>query len=165
MPEQTYLKFHPTKLAYLEWYLLALITIGIGIFIILSVYGLIPVKLPIPKEYNIYTVFIPFIGLVFIIIAGLLRKVDTYYITNYRVIEKRGIFNIKEDSVNWEKVSNYSLSQSAIERLFNIGTLRLYSIGGAEDVEAEIVIKKAANIHKIKALLDKLIERKQGPVV
>jgi uncharacterized membrane protein YdbT with pleckstrin-like domain len=164
MPEQTYLKFHPTKLAYIFWYLMALIIIIIGIFVILSVYGIIPFKLPISKDYGLYTILIPFIGVAFIIIASILRNDDTYYITNYRVIEKKGILNIKEDSVNWEKVSNYSLSQSVIERLFNIGTLRLYSIGGAEDVEAEIVIKKAANIHKIKAFLDKLIERK-GPVV
>ena len=165
MPEQTYLRFHPTRLAFLQWYLLALIIIGIGIFVILAVYGTIPIKLAIPKEYGFYTIFIPFAGIVFIVVAGLLRKDDTYYITNYRVVEKKGILNIKEDSVSWEKVSNYSLSQSAIERLFNIGTLRLYSIGGAEDMDAEIVIKRAANIHKIKAFLDKLIERKQGPVV
>jgi len=163
MPEQTYLIFHPTRLAYLKWYLIALIFIIIGIFIIISVFGVINFKLPIPKDYNIYTVFIPFIGLVFIIIAGLLRKVDTYYITNYRIVEKRGIINTKEDSINWEKISNYSLTQSAIDRIFNIGTVRLYSMGGIEE-EAEVTIKRAPHIHKIKALLEKLIERK-GPVV
>jgi len=164
MPEQTYLIFHPTRLAFLKWYLLAFIFIIVGIFIILSAFEIIKVGLTIPKDYNLYTIFIPFIGIIFIIIAGLLRKVDTYYITNYRIIEKRGIINIKEDSINWEKISNYSLAQSAIDRLFNIGTVRLYSMGGIEE-EAEVTIKKVSNIHKIKALLDKLIERKQGPVV
>ena len=163
MPEQTYLVYHPTRLAFLKWYLIALIFIIAGVFVILSAFGIIPFNLPIPKDYSIYTVFIPFIGLVFIIIAGMFRKVDTYYITNFRIVERKGIVNIKEDSINWEKISNYSLTQSAIDRLFNVGTIRLYSMGGIEE-EAEVTIKRAPHIHKIKALLEKLIERK-GPVV
>lgn len=164
MPEQTYLIFHPTRLAFLKWYLIALIFILVGIFVILSAFEIIRFGLTVSKDYSLYTIFIPFIGIVFIIIAGLLRKVDTYYITNYRIIEKRGIINIKEDSINWEKISNYSLTQSAIGRLFNIGTIRLYSMGGIEE-EAEVTIKRAPHVRKIKALLEKLIERKQGPVV
>lgn len=164
MPEQTYVVFHPTRLAYLIWYLISLIFIVVGIFVILSAFEVIKFGLTVPKGYNLYTIFIPFIGVIFIVIAGLLRKVDTYRITNYRIIEKRGIINIKEDSINWEKISNYSLTQSAIDRLFNIGTIRLYSMGGIE-AEAEVTLKKVSNIHKIEALLDKLIERKQGPVV
>ncbi|MEM5778294.1 MAG: PH domain-containing protein [Candidatus Aenigmatarchaeota archaeon] len=163
MPEKVYLIFHPTRLAFLKWYLAAFLIIVTGIFIILNAFDFLK-YLIIPKEYSVYTIFIPFIGIVFIIIAGLLRKLDTYIITNFRVIERRGLLNIKEDSVNWEKISNYTLSQSMIDRLFNIGTIRLYSMGGIEE-EAEVTIKKVSNIHKIKAFLDKLIERKQGPVV
>ena len=163
MPEQTYLIFRPTRLAYLKWYLIALVIIIIGIGISLSAFEIIKIGLNISKDYSLYTIIIPVIGIVLILIIGLFRRVDTYYITNFRVIERRGIFNIKEDSINWEKISNYSLSQSAIDRIFNIGTIRLYSMGGIEE-EAEVTIKKAPNIHKIKALLDKLIERK-GPVV
>jgi len=164
MAEQTYLVFHPTRLAYLKWYLLAIIFIGIGILVILSAFSIVPVKLPIPKDYSLYTVFIPFIGIIFILIAGLMRKIDTYIITNYRIIEKTGIVDIKEDSINWEKISNYSLSQSATERLFNVGTIRLYSMGGGiEDKEAEVIIKRVSNIRKIEALLDKLIQRKPYP--
>lgn len=164
--EKTYLIFHPTKLAYLKWYLLALIIIVIGIFIILNAFSLVNFISSVTlKDYSIYTIFIPFFGIIFIIIADMKRKVDTYYITNFRIVEKRGVLSINEDSINWEKISNYSLSQSAIDRLFNIGNIKLYSMGsGIEDKEAEVMIKKAPNIHKIKALLDKLIERK-GPVV
>ena len=163
MVEQTYLVFRPTRLAYLKWYILSLAIIIIGIVVILSAYEMIKVGITVPGEYSLYTLAIPFIGVVFLLLVSFMRKVDTYYITNFRIIEKRGLFNIKEDSINWEKVSNYSLNQSAIERVFNIGTIRLYSMGGIEE-EAEVTIKKAPNIHKIKALLDKLIERK-GPVV
>ena len=163
MPEQTYLIFRPTRLAYLKWYLIAFAIIIIGVIVVLSAFEIIKIGLTISKDYNLYTLLIPFIGIVFALVIGLLRKIDTYYITNFRVIERRGIFNIKEDSINWEKISNYSLSQTAMDRIFNVGTIRLYSMGGIEE-EAEVTIKKAPNIHKIKALLDKLIERK-GPVV
>ncbi|MFH1229623.1 MAG: PH domain-containing protein [Candidatus Aenigmatarchaeota archaeon] len=164
MVEKTYVRFHPTRLAYIQWYLLAFIFIGLGIFVILAAYDMLPIILSIPNEYAIYSFFIPVLGTFFIIIADLLRRDDTYTVTNYRIIEKRGIFNIKEDSVNWDKVSNYTLTQNIIDRLFSIGTIRLYSVGGADAIDAEVTIKKAPNIHKIKALLDKLIERK-GPVV
>ena len=163
MPEQTYLIFRPTRLAFLKWYLIASIIILIGIVITLSAFEIIKIGLTIPKDYSLYTIVIPLMGIVFLIIVSLFRRVDTYYITNFRIIERRGIFNIKEDSINWEKISNYSLSQSVVDRIFNVGTIRLYSMGGIEE-EAEVTIKKAPNIHKIKALLDKLIERK-GPVV
>jgi hypothetical protein len=162
--EQVYLKFHPTRLAYVKWYLLAFIVIGIGIVVILSAFGLIPVPLPLPSDYAYYTFLIPPFGAVFIVVADLLRRDDTYIVTNYRIVEKKGILNIKEDSVNWEKVSNYTMSQNVIDRILNIGDLNLYSVGGTDYKDAEVTIKKAPNVHKIKALLDKLIERK-GPVV
>jgi uncharacterized membrane protein YdbT with pleckstrin-like domain len=162
--EQTYARFHPTRLAYIQWYLLAFIFMGLGALVILASFDLIPIKLPIPSSYAMYTFAIPFIGIVFIIIANFLRDDDTYTITNYRILEKKGLLNIKEDSVNWDKVSNYTLTQSAVERLLSIGTLQLYSMGGSDVKDAEVTIKKAPNIHKIKALLDKFIERK-GPVV
>lgn len=161
MQEKIYLKFHPTKLAFLKWYLLAFIIIIVGIFVILNAFEILKFVI-ISKDYTFYTIFIPFIGVVFIIVANLFRRDDTYYITNYRIIEKKGIINIKEESINWEKVSNYSLTQTALERLFNIGTISLYSVGGIDT--AEVTIKKVPNIHKINAFLDKLIERK-GPVV
>lgn len=163
MPEQTYLIFRPTRLAYLKWYLIAFAIIITGIIVSLSALEIIKIGLTIPKDYGLYTLVIPLIGIVFLLIIGMIRRMDTYYVTNFRIIERRGLFNIKEDSINWEKVSNYSLNQSFIDRIFNIGTVRLYSMGGIEE-EAEVTIKKAPNIHKIKALLDKLIERK-GPVV
>jgi uncharacterized membrane protein YdbT with pleckstrin-like domain len=134
-----------------------------GGFVIFSVFGIIKFNLPIPKNYNIYTIFIPFIGIIFIVIASSLRGVETYYITNYRMIEKRGTININEDSIYWEKISNYSLNQSAIDRIFNVGTIHLHAIAGeVGDKEAEIIIKKVSNVHKIEALLNTLIKRKES---
>jgi uncharacterized membrane protein YdbT with pleckstrin-like domain len=161
MPEQTYLTFHPTRIAFLKWYLIAILFIAIGVFVIFSVYGLVGFSLPVPEDYKIYTLLIPFIGVIFILVADFSRKDDTYYITSHRIVERKGIFNIEEDSIEWEKISNYGLSQNMFDRIFNIGTIRLYSVGGAKDEEAEVVIRQVSNLQKIKALLDRLIERKR----
>jgi uncharacterized membrane protein YdbT with pleckstrin-like domain len=158
--EQVYLKFHPTRLAYAKWYLLAFIVAGMGIVIALSAFKLGPFSIPIGEQASVYTLIIPLIGMAIVIVPTLLRRDDTYTITNFRIIEKKGILNIKEDSVNWEKVSNYTLEQNVLDRILKIGNINLYSVGGADDKDAEVTIKKAPNIHKIKELLDKLIERK-----
>ena len=158
MPEETYLIFHPTRLAFLKWYFVAFIVIIAGIVFILSAFNIVPLNIPFLKDNVFYILIVPFFGIVFIIIAEVLRRVDTYVITNFRVIEKYGIINIKEDSISWEKISNYSLSQNAFGRIFKVGTVKLWSMGG--EGEPEVVIKKAAKIQKIRYLLDKLIQRK-----
>jgi uncharacterized membrane protein YdbT with pleckstrin-like domain len=158
MPEETYLIFHPTRLAFLKWYFVAFIVIITGIVFILSAFNIVSLNIPFLKDNVFYILIVPFFGTVFIIIAEVLRRVDTYVITNFRVIEKYGIINIKEDSISWEKISNYSLSQNAFDRVFKIGTVKLWSMGG--EGEPEVVIKKAAKIQKIRYLLDKLIQRK-----
>ena len=158
MREKAYFGFHPSRLAFWKWYLVALILIIIGSILILSIFNIIPFSIPFIKNYAIYISIIPFIGIVFIIIAEMLRRCDTYIITSHRIIEKSGIINIKEDSINWEKISNYSLTQNAFDRIFGIGSIHLWSMGG--EIEPEVTIKKTAQILKIRNLLDKLIQRK-----
>ena len=154
MAEQTYMIFHPTRLAYLRWYLIAvfLITFGIAIFFYSS-------SLTAISNYIIYILMI-FVaaGIILIAIAELLRSKDKYAITNFRVIEKKGIINIEEDSIYWEKVANYELTQDLFDRIFKMGTIKLWSTGG--EGEPEVVIKRAPKIKKIRFLLDKLIQKK-----
>jgi len=165
MQEQTYLLFHPTRLAFMKWYLLAFIIIGIGIFITLNAFEIVKI-ITITKDYSFYTVFIPFLGIIFILIPELLRNEKTYFITSNRIKEKRGIINIKENSIEWENVAHFTFSQNFIERLIDIGTINLYSLGTKEE-KAEIVVKRVPNSKKIKFLLEKLISKygKVGPVV
>jgi len=155
MAEQTYLIFHPTRLAYLRWYIIAVFVIAVGILVFLGV-------LPIPSaisNYNLYFLaFFSAAGTILIAIPEFLRKNDKYAITNFRVIEKRGIINIEEDSIYWEKVANYELTQDLFDRIFNIGTIRLWSTGGEDN--PEVIIKRAPQIKRIRLLLDKLIQKK-----
>jgi uncharacterized membrane protein YdbT with pleckstrin-like domain len=153
MKEETYLIFHPTRLAFLRWYLIAIFLITFSIAML--IYTLSP---PPTSIYNSYILMIFIAGLVVIGIAEILRKNDKYAITSYRVIEKSGIINIEEDSVYWEKLSNYELTQNFFDRIFNTGTIKLWSTGGED--EPEVIIKKAPHIKKIRFLLDKLIQKR-----
>jgi len=154
MPEQVFIVFHPTRLAYFRFYFIGFILILISISIFFRF-----IQIEFLRNYEIYFLALVPLGVLICFIAEIMRRIDTYTVTNYRIIEKRGIINIKEDSINWEKISNFSLTQNAVDRLFNIGTIRLYSMGGVEK-EAEVTIKRAPHVHKIKDLLEKLIERK-----
>ena len=166
MAEQLYLKFHPTRLAFLRYYLIAFILIFAGILIILSVYDIIDFKIAISEDYKVYTIFIPFFGVIFIIMSETLRNDHTYFITSNRMKEKTGIVNIKENSIEWENVAHFTFSQNVLERLIDIGTINLYSLGTKEE-KAEIVIKKVPHLKRIKVLLEKLIAKygRFGPVV
>jgi uncharacterized membrane protein YdbT with pleckstrin-like domain len=155
MAEQTYMIFHPTRLAYIRWYIIAvfLITFGAALFIFSS-------SLPLVLSSSIpyFLIFFVISGIILIMIPELLRSKDKYAITNFRVIEKRGIISVKEDSIYWEKVANYELAQDLFDRIFKIGTIKLWSTGGDDD--PEVVIKRAPHVNKIRFLLDKLIQKK-----
>lgn len=159
MREKAYFGFHPSRLSFWKWYLVAIIIILIGLILILSIFDIIPFSIQFIKDYALYISIIPFIGIVFIIIAEMLRRSDTYIITSHRIIERAGIINIKEDSINWEKISNYSLMQNAFDRILGTGSIHLWSMGGED--EPEVTIKKSAQILKIRNLLDKLIQRRK----
>ncbi|MFH0929559.1 MAG: PH domain-containing protein [Candidatus Aenigmatarchaeota archaeon] len=159
MAEKTYLVFHPTRLAFIKLYILFLIFIVTGAALLLSMFGLLPFDVPLPEEYSLYAAAVSIvIGIVLLIVAEIKHRIDTYIMTNYRIIERRGIVSIKEDSVEWNNIANYTFTQSFLEKLLNIGTIRLYSSGGVEH-EAEVLIKKTPHIKKIRFLLDKLIQR------
>ena len=161
MREKAFFGFHPSRFAFWKWYLAAIILIVVGIIPNLSILDIIPFGVPFLKDYTIYIAIIPVVGIVFIIVAEILRHFDTYIITNYRIIEKSGIINIKEDSVNWEKIANYSLTQNLFDRILRVGVIKLWSMGGGGDgIEPEVKIKKTAHIIKIRNLLDKLIQRR-----
>jgi uncharacterized membrane protein YdbT with pleckstrin-like domain len=156
--EKAYFGFHPSRFVYWKWYLLALIIILAGSIPLLSMFDVIPLELTFIEGYDLYIFSaIPIIGLVPLLIAEILKHTDLYVLTNDRIIEKTGLFNVKENSVEWRNVVNYTFTQSFAEKLFSVGTIRLYSSGGVEH-QAELVIKKTSHIKRIKNFLDKLIQ-------
>jgi uncharacterized membrane protein YdbT with pleckstrin-like domain len=155
MTEQTYMIFHPTRLAFLKWYALAVLMFLIGSVIFID---FLDMQL-IPFEYKLYSLIVFAIaGITIIALTELKRNEDDYAITSERIVEKTGLINIKQDSVYWEKLSNFSFNQSLFDRLFGIGTIELWSVGGED--KPQIVLKRAPHFKKIVELLNKLIQKR-----
>ena len=149
MDEQTYMIFRPTRLAFAKWYAVGFLMIFLGAIAFLF----------IPDSLKLYSLlFLLATGAVSILIAEVMRRTELYAITSNRIVEKSGIVSTDEDSIYWEKMSNYSMKQNFLEKLFNIGTVELWAIGG-EDAP-EIILKKVPNVKKVVAVLDKLIQKR-----
>ena len=155
MAEQTYMIFHPTRLAFLKWYALSVLIIAASIaFFILSA----DIEF-LPADYRLYaTVILGIAGFSVIVMVEIKRHDDDYAITDERIVERTGLVSIKQDSIYWEKVSNFSIKQNLFDRLFGIGTVEIWSISG--DDEPQIVIKRASNFKKIVSILNRFAKRK-----
>jgi uncharacterized membrane protein YdbT with pleckstrin-like domain len=108
--------------------------------------------------YKSYLLALPVLGIVLFLIAELKQFTsEKYIITNLRIIEKKGLLSISENYTTWKKVSSSTVRQSILERLFNVGCIDIWTIGGED--KPEITIEKAGNVWRLKKLVDELIKR------
>lgn len=155
MAEQTYMIFHPTRLAFIKWYALAalLLIVGIAVFVATENISFLTF------EHRLYmTAFLIAAGVILALLMEIKRHDDDYAITSERIVERTGLININQDSIYWKKLSNFSLKQGLFDRLFGIGTIELWSLGGED--KPQIVIKRAPNFKKIVEHLNKLAQKK-----
>lgn len=153
MPEKVLMRFHPSRFGFWKWYLISIIIIIIEIIFLLNV-----VSLDFLKGFEFYFyIILTIIAIVPIIISEVRRMIKVYTITGYRLIEKRGLFITSETSIPWDKISDYTVTQNLLDKLFRIGSIYVEGIGG--DQAIEIAIKKVSNIIKIKGLIEALIQR------
>lgn len=162
--EKTYLVMHPSRWKYVRWYLPAVLLIAAGISVIAS-----EARFGIPQlldlgGYSVYGFLVLMAGLLLFAIGGLARVSKTYYITSYRIIERTGIINTDENSVNWDRIANYSILQGAVDKMLNIGTIDFDAMTGEMDKDDKVRLAKVANLSKVKALLDGLATEKEAPV-
>lgn len=98
-----------------------------------------------------------------LIYCGYLRRTYVYYVTNQRCIFRGGILRRVERSVHYHKITDVERSQTIVERLLGISTLKIFTAGtsslpvfpfGGERAEITMVGLKdnetpAATIHGI----------------
>jgi uncharacterized membrane protein YdbT with pleckstrin-like domain len=153
MEEKILAKFHPTRLGYIKFYVVAFILFVLGALLYFSQ----TLKLIVFSAYHQYAIYPVLLGLFFVIIPEVKIRLQTYIITTYRVIDRAGIFNISENVVYWNKIASTNISQSVFDRIFDIGSIDMWSMGGSE--EPEITLVKIANVKKVQELIDRLIEK------
>lgn len=115
--EKIVLETHPHRWVYAAWY-------AVGVVLMLSLYGIV---IGIP-----YLAFGAFLGLLVIILAGLLRRADKYYVTDKRVIHEYRLITRKVSSAFYSKIQDLKFTQNLIERVLGIGTVHINTAGGAE---------------------------------
>jgi uncharacterized membrane protein YdbT with pleckstrin-like domain len=157
MTEKVLGRLHSTRLLFLRYYFVSLILFVIGFALF---FDLLPARGFFPKYYYLS---LPIVALIPIIVSEIKRRNDVYTLTQHRIIERIGILNIIENSTNWDKISSYTVKQNFIERIVNIGTIDLWSVG--EEIKPQVTLKKIPHIKRLREVLDKLIRRKTGPVV
>ena len=128
--------------------------------------------LRIPTKY--FSVFSPVIFIiifiaVFIIgitfLAAYLRyKKQYYWITNKRVVHKRGIIGYRINSIPLERISDVIISRTFLERIFGFGSVAIQSMAGQVSrgrLGAEASLLAVPNPEEIQELIFELIKKKR----
>lgn len=112
----------------LRWYFL--LTWSFGWFFVLIWFIWMPfVFVPFP-----IFIAVPLLLIVLVVLTVLLAnqryKHQHYWLTNKRVITKRGLLGYRVSSIPFERVSDVIVSRSFIERLFGFGSVLIQSLAG-----------------------------------
>ncbi len=87
-------------------------------------------------------------------IFGLPLSFTRYYLTANKFICRKGVFNIEEDEIDLYKITDKKLKLTLWQRVFGVGTVRLYS-RDTDTPEKDVTSIK--NPRKFSALLDQYI--------
>lgn len=119
---------------------------------------------------EVIEVFIFFLGLVsFLLFLGWLYvnlryKWENYWITNKRIVRRKGLIGYSITSIPLERISDIIISRNIWERLLGIGGLSIQSFAGQVSYGrhgAEITFNAIINPEKLQKLIYKLIEEKR----
>jgi uncharacterized membrane protein YdbT with pleckstrin-like domain len=152
--EQVVMKIHQSRIIYFKYYFLALILIAAPF-----VLGFLKINLPIPAAYVNYIYIAPITtaALIIIIFEISIRR-NNSYITNYRVINSRGILKKTYDSCTFDKMVNVRVIQSFPQRILRIGTIDITTFQ-----RSEIILSSIPNPYKIERTIYNLIEKVKVP--
>ena len=110
------------KYFFFRWIILVIVFMGIITFPLLDL-G--------PFGILLLLSFIALIGLLLgWYISGLQYKHQHYWITNKRIIYKKGLFGYTVSSIPLERISDIILSRSLLERILGFGSLLIQTLAG-----------------------------------
>jgi uncharacterized membrane protein YdbT with pleckstrin-like domain len=142
-------KFRPSRIAFITEYVLFIFVI------LLSFTSLFPLLISQFKNVAIIVGIAKIIFYILLVISIiLLIKVEykiwskVYALTNHRIIISEGIFTEKITSVAYNKITDLSLEQTFLNKIFNIGKINIDTAGGdqieeiLENISSPILVKK-----------------------
>jgi len=121
--EQIIFQGHPSWRSILAFYLKGLL-IAIVIALVVKLFG--------QGFFTVFVILLVVLGLT--VVIGFVRRMATIYtITNRRLNIKRGIIARDIQETRLERVQNVSYSQSAFERMLNVGAVDFDTASDAEN--------------------------------
>ncbi len=155
MPEEILMKFVSTRLAFFRLYLVSFILLVVWFSLFFDF-----IELNFTNPFKTYLLFLPLIGIILITVSEIRIREDRYFISNYRIVERKGLISTKETSLRFDRIANYSIRQNFLDKILNTGTIEIESVSGTEG--PEIVFREVSNVKNIKMLLDKMIVEWRG---
>jgi len=147
MSEEVIMKFHNSRVAFLKWYVISFLLVVISVVLIFYQFS----------ELGVYALIPTAIGIILVIVSELRRITSTFYITMEKIHPRVGLLSTTETSVSWDKVADFRVDQTVLDRMLNVGDVVVQSSGGGE--APEVLIKKAPKVKRLKELLTSLSHR------
>ena len=152
--ENELITVHPSRFGHIKWYILSMFFIGVWIIVWFDMLGMNFLLTAIDK-YMLYSFVSLGGGILILIYTELLTLKEKYVFTNYRVIHSQGLFGTHESTIEYEMISHYTLRQTSLEKLLNIGTVEINIIG--RGIDSKFYLKKIPKINKVKKILKERI--------
>lgn len=148
-------------LSILKWYFFLRSAIGLFIFMIFF----LQIGFLIPFISLIFGFFILIILIILYLIANNRYNYQHYWITNKRVLYRRGLIGYRISSIPLERISDVIVSRTFWERVFGFGSVHIQSLAGqityGRRLGAEGSLLAIPNPEKTQKLIFDLIKKKR----
>lgn len=138
--EEIIYKLYKTRIGYISFYMLLLFLSFIGIILLLI------------QNLIIIGIFIIIIVIFIYLILELLRKKDTYYVTNKKLIHQEKFFSINIKTLEYSQLKSIEVKQSYFERSLEVGTLKIIATG-----DINLQFESIQEIYEVKKTIEKYI--------
>jgi len=140
-------------------------------FLLKNISYFYPEEREIGLSFFVILFLVLFLGVAFIsfIISHLMYQKRYYWITNKRVILKKGIIGYTLDSVPFNRISDVIISRSFLERIFGFGSVLLQTLAGQYSFRgrfgAEFSLLGLSQPEEIQRLIFELIEKEKKEIL
>jgi len=158
----------------LKWYFFIINFFPCFLFLFIifwTIFPLIKSYFLLKNSFFVILFLVLFLGVAFIsfIISHLMYQKRYYWITNKRVILKKGIIGYTLDSVPFNRISDVIISRSFLERIFGFGSVLLQTLAGQYSFRgrfgAEFSLLGLSQPEEIQRLIFELIEKEKKEIL
>ncbi|RLG15953.1 hypothetical protein DRN63_04800, partial [Nanoarchaeota archaeon] len=136
---------------FVKWFISLLISFwipffaGFGLLLFLLEKHEVRKLIPGFSEFQLWLFILAILsGVICFLLAWALSRVSYgkfyYWITNKRIVMKRGVIGYKIISIPYERISDIIISRSLLERIFGIASLHIQSLAGQFSISTYAVM-------------------------